>query len=1371
MGKSTALETEAQDHQRVARDSGVTVLRADLRAYSTDQFLYSQVFDSPEMRTWKEGNGELVLYLDSLDEALLRIDTVAALIVDALGRLPTDRLSIRIACRTLVWPGAMLMPTFHRLWGKDAVGAFEIAPLSLSDVRAAAEVWPVDADAFLEQVRVANAVPFALKPLTLNLLLQLFETDGALPDSAADLYRRGCLSLCEEQSPQRRAAQRLGRLAPADRLQLAGRLAAVSMLANRYAIWTGMESGPVPAEDVPFSGLVVGTEPSASGRTEVTPAALREVLDTGLFSSRGQDRMGWAHQSYAEFLAADYLIASKVSPANVMSLLRHPSGGLVPQLEMVSAWAASLDQDIRRELIEREPDVVLHGDLSGWVPDDLAALADAYLRGLDGRRLHDFEFGLRNRYRKLAHAGLAAVLRPYVIDPSHDLVARRAAIEIAEACAVRDLGNELLSLAADQSVAPQIRARAVSALETCGDEQAWPVLRSLALDGAGPDPFCEIKGHALEALWPDRLDGEEMFRHLTPSPESYVGAYVQFITSRLPGSLKREDLPPALRWAVAFAQGATHAGNFYEKQLAGAIFRAAWHHVADPDILPLVLDYLEAVISTQHAVFFDVDLGANTDLRASIRADSTRRRALVRAALGTERPLTFPFMLRESGILSADDFVWLLSLSPTNGSAVDGIVETTLLGFVRAMLNLTEDAHFAALCDAAEHWPLLHSTYRGLLDGVELGSDEEATLREYHRLETSSARRERELLIPPPRERVRTLLERFEGGNNDAWWQLNRELTLEPASTHYGVDHDYLITGTPGWGEADEGIQALILAAAENFLDRTTPTVDRWIETNEYNLNDFAAYRAVLLIRELLPERYRELTPGLWQKWAAIVFAVPRESGTPDAVLHDAVLAEVAAAAPAEVASAVVRIIHGERQRRLAETTPSPQELSAFSVLRELDPIHENQLLVIGLLQELDDDRNTPAQYAAILEFLLKGNVEAANERVASLLGTWPCGAERRQLAVTAAATLLTHDPRAGWPVVWPVLAQDTDFGRELFLGIGYRHRMDADLFAGLTEDQLGDLYIWLAQQFPHRDDTNAAGVHWLGPRQAVVHLRDGILQLIVNRGTPAAVDAIRSAMARLPELDWLVYRLMDADKLMRRRSWLPPTPAELLRLVDRPDGRLVQSAEELAAVLVSSLRKYERELHGEQTPVRLLWDRQQGGRLLRPVEEDAISDDVKRFLQRELVDRGIVLNREVEVGRAPGAPIGTRTDIRVNAVKRGTDGESFDMITAVIETKGCWNAELSTAMQSQLRDGYLTRLAAPVGIYLVGWFDQRSWDPEDGRRAQSPPWDAAAAQRELDKQAKELSNGFIVRAVVLDCHAPQAAGPRSRKPRAKRKS
>ena len=124
--------------------------------------------------------------------------------------------------------------------------------------------------------------------------------------------------------------------------------------------------------------------------------------------------------------------------------------------------------------------------------------------------------------------------------------------------------------------------------------------------------------------------------------------------------------------------------------------------------------------------------------------------------------------------------------------------------------------------------------------------------------------------------------------------------------------------------------------------------------------------------------------------------------------------------------------------------------------------------------------------------------------------------------------------------------------------------------------------------------------------------------------------------VAQRPDLTWLPLQLSRAEQILRARTWTPLKPNEVLKVASSKRGRLVQSADDLCEALIEALGKYEAELHGEQTPVRSLWDRQ-ADKSLRPVDENTLSDHVKLFLKRALADSGIVLNREVEVGRAPG--------------------------------------------------------------------------------------------------------------------------------------
>jgi len=403
---------------------------------------------------------------------------------------------------------------------------------------------------------------------------------------------------------------------------------------------------------------------------------------------------------------------------------------------------------------------------------------------------------------------------------------------------------------------------------------------------------------------------------------------------------------------------------------------------------------------------------------------------------------------------------------------------------------------------------------------------------------------------------------------------------------------------------------------------------------------------------------------------------------------------------------------------------------------------------------ELRNRNNSPAQCEALLEPLLTAEFAPARDFAIGLLtGRRLRSANGRPYAFAAATQLMAHSAAQCWPLIWKHVLNDRPFGSDLFLKLAHEYRHERMFYSTLTEAQLGELYIWLEQTFPVRLDPHG---QWAGPRDTVAHLRDGVLRYLVNTGTEAGVQVMREVVRQLADREWLVYQLLESEQIMRIKTWSPLSPREIIRVTESSSGLLVQSSEQLAEVLIAALRRYERELHGEQTPIRDLWDRQANRTLtLRPVDENALSDHVQRFLKRDLVERGIILNREVEIGRVPGTPAGKRTDIKVDAIRKSPNSDTVGIITAVIETKGCWNPDLLTAMQTQLVDDYLVRLAAPVGIYLVGWFDKLKWDGADYRRSDTPDWSVEQAQGHLDEQAGPLSKAFIVKAVVLDCHAP----------------
>jgi hypothetical protein len=771
IGKSTVLEIEAARASRQG-DGNIASVHVDLRAYSSEGLLYQRVFGSEEFIAWTKGDSQLVLFLDSLDEALLRIDSIANLLASELPRYPTSRLSVRVACRTAVWPSGTLEPALRRIWGEDNVGVFELAPLRRRDVIAAADVESVEPRAFIEQLYSANAVPFAIKPLTLRLLLGLYKRDGNLPRSIVELYTRGCLKLCEETNPSRRDAGRLGVLSLKQRLRVASRLAAATMLANRFGIWPGPEADGVPAEDVALSELCGGYEEGDFPTFNVSENHIREVLDTGLFSSRGGVRMGWAHQSYAEFLAAQYLLAKEVSPRNILGILHHPAGGLVPQLSVVAAWCASLSKDIREALIRGEPLTLLRGDLSNWTEEDVSLLTAMLLEAVDRHDATDFMPGIASSYARLAHPGLAAQLGPYIEDASKNIVCRRAAIMIAEECKLGELQPELVRLATDVSVEPSLRARAVAALGACGDDSVRELALALAKDALGPDPNDDLKGHALKILWPGHLSAPELFAMITRPNEGYVGAYVIFLTGILPETLTAADLPCALEWAASFIRASGYEGDFHRKSLADSILIAAWKHLDNSEIIGPLLDYVSACLHPSGDLLRGTDYPAHESFLAQLKSDAGRRRKFLRFAARRRVAKIECFNLHRADLLQRDDFPWLLSVAP-DGAAPDPALDgETLCNMIEITCRLNDGSDFEALYEMAGKWPLLRRRYVGVLDGIPLDSADASYLRDLHRQMEEFRENRPPPVEPPPAERVAGLLAQFEAGDWQAWWRL-----------------------------------------------------------------------------------------------------------------------------------------------------------------------------------------------------------------------------------------------------------------------------------------------------------------------------------------------------------------------------------------------------------------------------------------------------------------------------------------------------------------------------------------------------------------------------------------------------------------------
>ncbi len=590
IGKSITLE------QSGIAVNDATHIYINLRGHSDQKLLNDLLFGSSVLQHWKTSDGALEITLDSLDECLLHIETVAAWLADELTQLPNERLHLRIACRTAEWP-RVLDESIRSNWDRDKVGFFELAPLRRADVRIAAEVDGLDASNFLRAVEAAGAVPLAINPNTLGFLIGEYGASQSLPSDPAELYRLGCSRLCAE-SPTR-SRKSLARTIPLQhRVAIAERICASMIFGRKSSLYLG-DAADKFEKDVLLLSDLEGDD-ALSGRTvNISTEMVAETARSALFNGRAPEHVGVSHWTFGEFMAARFCVTRDLSLDQISELLFHPDSGkrpqVVPQLGETAAWVASMNSELLFKIAKNDPGVLLRSNVLAMAPDARAALTASLLELADrGEIFDDHEMFKRIRYDVLKHPGLHEQLLPYVQE-SRNPVARRMAMNIAGACSVTSLAPVLAERANDPHEDTHVRSNAAHAVLELNDTNAHLRLRPLLSLPESEDPQDSLKGNALRALWPDHLDANLLFESVTaPRRYNLMGAYAFFVQFELSRRLRREHLPAGLAWIQRMPQPlkAWHCA----RDLAADILKLAFENtdvreVRDP-FISVVLDRL-----------------------------------------------------------------------------------------------------------------------------------------------------------------------------------------------------------------------------------------------------------------------------------------------------------------------------------------------------------------------------------------------------------------------------------------------------------------------------------------------------------------------------------------------------------------------------------------------------------------------------------------------------------------------------------------------------------------------------------------------------------------------------------------------------------
>ena len=860
-----------------------------------------------------------------------------------------------------------------------------------------------------------------------------------------------------------------------------------------------------------------------------------------------------------------------------------------------------------------------------------------------------------------------------------------------------------------------------------GDASAKLRLKPLLSLERRQDSNSELKAHALMACWPDLMSANELFSVLTPPSDTYLRFYHLFLREELISKLQREHMPAALKW-VSEHPSWGHPGQ----KLINSILDKAIGYPLDEDIGDPLGDALFALLGAYDGFVHDEDCS----WRARICDDDALRRAVVRLLAARIKKVDSSadlFFLFHSKLIQVKDFDWFVQQLTHCNESVTRKVYAHLMLWTYDQKSVSR---IESILMASENFQEVEQTFADWLTPIDLQSGKARNLREQLQEREQGEERSRRLRAEKDRshqvdKRIRDLVARFErAGDASIWWLLAWDLTLNDSMRYDEEVAD--LTSLPAWQRAGEALRERLVNIAQLYVEHCDAAPDKWFaKPGVVHRPAYAGFKALYLLSRERSDVFVSLPASVWKKWVPAILGTPNFSEQEDVSIF---LTERAyTAVPEELAEWIVKEV-----RREGTAGNSLEVL--YKIEKIVDSRLERALLEAAKMLDL-----RPGAFSQLMELLLNRQVSGAEEFCESFLTLpLPSDTTRRELAVSMGELLLRYGDKAD--AIWSATLQDREFGRTLFCKVAHNcYARPGEVLRKWDEVRLGELFTWLSQEFPReKDEREAEEANFLPVREAIATFRDQIISHLADRGSLAARDVIKHLIGRFPEQKWFRWVLLRAEDNARRSSWQPPTLEELFALKRSQNRRFVGSEDELFEIVKESIGRLQEKLQGETESAEFLWNYPHKP-AARPKEENELNNFVEIFLRDDLVGKGVLANREVQIRK------GQKTDILVQVISKvASEARRY---AVVIETKGIWNKEIPVAMSEQLAGRYLLNNQARHGILLVVWFSRDGWDQTDRRFRQVPKKQKDRFLLDLEEKAKRVSNelGVTIEALVLD--------------------
>lgn len=425
----------------------------------------------------------------------------------------------------------------------DEVRTVIMLPLTRRQIETYAKNCGVqDAAAFMKELQRQEAWRFANRPLDCGNLVHLWNVKGKL--GTLQKQHEANIAAKLKDGPERPDNDQL---TPEDARAGAERLAlALALTRSRTLLALGHEA----AEGVLDPAAIL---------TDWTDAKRNALLRRGLFDPATYGRIRFHHRSAEEYLAACRLkrLREKGMPINALKRFffaeKYGAKVVIPSMRPIAAWLALWNDEIRWELIKREPEVLLaYGDPGSLSPEARAEVLRDFAAAYGDGGWRGIEAPSSGEVRRLACPELAPVIRELweKYPDSEEVV--KLLLQLIWQGAIKDCVDIAEEVAFNKERPDYQRSIAVSGLVAC---KAFIALRKIAESILTEQEKWsnEIVPNLAKQLFPAALSVQELISLIerTPKPRSVTSGFSWYL-ERIAEDIDPSSSPAAeLRKAVA----------------------------------------------------------------------------------------------------------------------------------------------------------------------------------------------------------------------------------------------------------------------------------------------------------------------------------------------------------------------------------------------------------------------------------------------------------------------------------------------------------------------------------------------------------------------------------------------------------------------------------------------------------------------------------------------------------------------------------------------------------------------------------------------------------------------------------------------------